>query len=203
MAEEIGPSSYLLYQASLNTEIMPEELRTAYVVPVFKNGERYREENYRPISLTSIYCKVIEHIIVSSIRDFAEKQNIMCPEQHFLYKCHSCKSQLLGFVGEAIERDCLVDVHTLRLIIDFSKAFDMVYHNFLINKLCHHRNQRMINLLIKHFLAYRRQSVLLLVGGCRSEFAPVESGVPKGLVLGLALFLLYINGLPEGLTSRG
>ena len=94
-------------------------------------------ENYGPISLTSVPCKVMEHIIASAIRDFAQQQNILRPEQHGFRRGHSCESQLLGFVDEAaegLERGCQVDV----LIMDFSKAFNKVCHNLLIHILLHY-----------------------------------------------------------------
>ena len=86
--------------------------------------------------------------------------------------------------SETMEKGCQVDV----LILDFSKAFDRVCHNLLTHKLCYYGIQE-INLWIEHFLPDRRQSVL--VGGSRSEFTLVESGVSQGSVLGPALFLLY------------
>ena len=73
------------------------------MAPIFKKEERYRAENYGPISLTSIPCEVMEHIIVSAVRDFSEQQNILHPEQHGFRRGHACESQLLGFVDEAAE----------------------------------------------------------------------------------------------------
>ena len=105
---------------------------------------------------------------------------------------HSCWS--LWITVKAMEKSCQVDV----LIMDFSKAFNKICHKLLIHKLHHYGISGKINLwIMMHFLADRRQSVL--VGGSRSEFEPVESGVPQGSVLGPTLFQLY---LPEGLMPR-
>ena len=66
----------------------------AYITPICKTAERYRAENNRPVSLTSIPCKVMEHIVLSAIWDFTEQQNTLRPEQHGFRRGHSCESQL-------------------------------------------------------------------------------------------------------------
>ena len=102
----------------------------------------------------------MEPIIVSAIRDFAEQQNILRPEQHGFRRGHSCKSQLLGFVdeaAEAMEIGCQVDV----LIMDFSKSFDRVCHSLLIHKLhqCQCKISGKINLWIEHVLLGRQETI--------------------------------------------
>ncbi|XP_076437010.1 uncharacterized protein LOC143276409 [Babylonia areolata] len=94
---------------------------TANVCPVFKKGERYNAENYRPISLTSIPCKLLEHILVSKIMAHCEEHQILCTEQHGFRKGRSCETQLLGFVdevSEALEQGYQEDL----LVFDFSKV---------------------------------------------------------------------------------
>ena len=65
LAEELAPALTIIFQSSLSTGIVPIDWRDAYVTPIFKKGEQYNPANYRPISLTCIVCKLMEHIMVS------------------------------------------------------------------------------------------------------------------------------------------
>ncbi len=115
---EITPALILHYQSSLNIGVVPQDWRTAHVTPGFKKEKRYRPENYRPISLTSVPCTLKEHIIVSAVMGHAESNIIICKEQHGFRRGRSCESQLLGLVDEisaAIERGKQTDV----IVMDF------------------------------------------------------------------------------------
>ena len=81
LAEQTAPS-LIIFQLSLQTGIIPSHWKEAHVAPVFKKGEHYNPSNYRPISLTSISCKIPEHIIISKLMNHFEANNILCPQQH-------------------------------------------------------------------------------------------------------------------------
>ena len=76
-AAEIAPMLADFYQQNLEEGITPVDWKKANVAPVFKKGSRSLPSNYRPISLTSIPCKILEHIISSQInRHLAEHDGL-------------------------------------------------------------------------------------------------------------------------------
>jgi hypothetical protein len=87
----------------IETGTIPKDWKHANVVPAFKKGERYKAGNYRPISLTCICCKLMEHIITSNIMKHLDSNNILYNLQHGFRKARSCESQLLQFIQELNE----------------------------------------------------------------------------------------------------
>ena len=100
LADEISPLLQLIYTKSLDTGEVPADWRTANVSPVLKKGLKSAAENYRPISLTSVCCKILEHIIARNIMQHAEENNILYPLQHGFRKDRSCETQLFEFVDD-------------------------------------------------------------------------------------------------------
>ena len=90
LADELTPVISLFFQASLNQGIIPDDWKTANVVPVFKKEERNKAENYCPISLTSVTCKLLEHVICSSIMNHLDKHDILTNAQYGFRKQCSC-----------------------------------------------------------------------------------------------------------------
>ena len=106
---------------------LPTQWKHAYVTPVYKKGDKSDPKNYRPISLTSVICKTMEHIIVSQLMKHLESTNILTDNQFGFREHHSCESQLLVTVNDiakAINNKLQVDL----AVLDFSKAFDKVAH---------------------------------------------------------------------------
>ena len=198
LASEVAPVLAIIYQSSLTSGVVPADWRKANVAPVFKKGEHYNPANYRPVSLTSIPCKILEHVIVSALMNHLEENAILCPQQHGFRRQRSCETQLLEF-AEELSRNMEGGAQTDIVIMDFAKAFDKVNHSLLLHKLHHYGVRGSVNRWIEGFLSGRRQAVV--VDGEASELADVRSGVPQGSVLGPCLFLAYINDLPDQLTS--
>ena len=94
-ADEIAPAITLLFQASLNQGNTPSTWRKALVVPIFKKGSKSDASNYRPISLTSVLCKLCEHILHSTILAHLANHKILSDAQHGFRKRRSCDTQLL------------------------------------------------------------------------------------------------------------
>ena len=98
LADELTPTFTRLFQASLKQGIIPTDWTTANVVPIFKKGDRLQPINYRPISLTSITCKMLEHIITSNIMQHLDKHNILHDAQHGFRKHRSTETQLIQLI---------------------------------------------------------------------------------------------------------
>ena len=93
-------SDVYLYNASLSEGVVPTDWKNAFVTPVYKKGPKSKAENYRPISLTCICCKVLEHIITSNIMSHLDKNNLLFHNQHIFRSRVSCETQLIQFTQD-------------------------------------------------------------------------------------------------------
>ena len=198
-ASEISPLITQIFQDSLNSHELPEDWRKANVAPIFKKGEKSTPANYRPVSLTSVCCKLLEHIVCKHILIHLEKYNILSKLQHGFRSGHSCETQLLITIDDLLQ-NYNKKLQTDVIILDFSKAFDTVPHQRLLHKLRNYGINGTINKWIEEFLTKRSHRVI--VDGEASSYDHVESGVPQGTVLGPLLFLIYINDLPSQVKSQ-
>ena len=77
LALELTPDITFLFQTSLEHGKQPNDWLQAHIVPVFKKGDKNTASNYRPVSLTYILCKTLEHIENSSIMKHLDIQQIL------------------------------------------------------------------------------------------------------------------------------
>jgi len=112
----------LLFQRSFDEGVVPESWKAAKVIPIFKKGDRSDPGNYRPISLTSVVCKVFESIIREGIINHMLSNNLLSNTQHGFLLKRSCMSQLLTameFWTNEIQKGNPVDVIYERLLIKY------------------------------------------------------------------------------------
>ena len=188
-ADHLAPILTTIYRASLQQATIPEEWKKANVVPIFKKGDHSAASNYRPVSLTPIASKVMEHIISSQVVRHLDSNDVLHDAQHGFRNRRSCETQLLLSADDFL-KTLDKNVQTDAILLDFSKAFDRVAHTHLLKKL------EAIGVTcttlgwISSFLTDREQTVVL--EGMSSDAKPVTPGVPQ--VLSLARFcFLYIS----------
>ena len=199
VSKELAPALTTLFTKSLDSGQVPKDWRHALVQPIYKKGDRSNPANYRPISLTCVCCKLMEHIVRSHVTRHLETENILSDAQHGFRKKRSCETQLLLTIDD-LARELDKGGQTDTILLDYAKAFDKVPHQRLIMKLHHYGIRGQPLLWIQSFLANRTQQVV--VEGEVSNIGEVTSGVPQGSVLGPTLFLAYINDIGDNISAK-
>ena len=131
MAKEIALILTTIFQRSFDTGIVPSDWRTTNITAIFKNGEKYKPANYRPVSLISLFCKIQEHIVTTNVLNHLKEHHILTDCQHGFRARSGCETQLHTLAQELIAG--LDKRHQRDMIIpDFSKAFGRVPHERLM-----------------------------------------------------------------------
>jgi len=199
ISDEIAYPITVIFHRSLDTGCVPRDWRIANVTPIFKKGSRRQTSNYRPVSLTSQICKVVESIIRDQLVQHLDYNNLITNSQHGFRKGYSCTTNLLVFL-ETVTAEIDSKHNVDAIYLDLAKAFDKVPHRPLMLKLRAHGVDGLVGSWIKSWLTDRWQRVCL--EGSYSSWTRVWSGVPQGSVLGLVLFLIFINGIDMAVSSN-
>ena len=183
-----------IINSSFDNGIFPSQLKIAKVVPIHKGGSKTDVSNYRPISLLSIFSKLFEKAMHIRVYDFLQNNGSLNDHQFGFRKQRSCEHALLTAQKELLDALSKKQI-ALLLLIDFSKAFDMVDHDILLHKLHHYGIRGVANDWFKSYLKNRSQYVY--ISGKSSSRKNLKYSVPQGSILGPLLFIIYINDLPN------
>ena len=200
-AEQICEPLLIIFSNSLRQGKIPKLWKLANIAPLYKNGDRQNPLNYRPVSLTSVVCKLLEKIIRKQWVKFLEENNAITNKQFGFREGRSCVSNLLCFydrVSDILqERDGWVDC----IYLDLKKAFDKVSHTKLIWKLENTGGAKgKLLSWMKDFLQDRKMCTV--IRGEHSEWEQVTSGVPQGSVLAPIMFIVFMNDLGTNISQE-
>ena len=190
----------IIFDKSLKNGVFPEICERGNVVPVHKKEDKSLVKNYLPISLLSIFGKIFQRVIYNSLFNYFISNKLFTPSESCFLPGVSCIAQILSIIIKiqtTFDGNPIADV--TGVLLDISKAFDKVWHDGLSYKLKAYGVQGELLSLLRNYLRKRKQRVVL--NGQTSEWRDIISGVPQGSVLGSLLFLIYINDLPDDLTS--
>ena len=113
LRDEIAPIIKVIFDRSLQTGKLPAAWTKANVMPVFKKGDKSLAANYRPISLTCILCKVLEHILASNLVKHLDGQGILYDLQHGFREKRSCETQLIMLIEDLAREDRLTSFYLI------------------------------------------------------------------------------------------
>ena len=174
-ADVIAPILAHIFQQSLDTGELPADWKKANITPLFKKGATSEPANYRPVSLTSVCCKLLEQIVDSQLMKHLDQHKILSENQHAFRRGRSCESQLILTFND-LASNHNDNITTDVAVLGFSKAFDVVPHQKLLHKIDFYGIRGKTKNWIAAFLTNRLQRVA--VNGKFSSWHNVLSGVP-------------------------
>ena len=193
--------SYILevYNRIYLSSLFPTLWKVAIILPIPKaNKDNKIPLNYRPISLTSCLCKLLEKMVNLRLMWYLEKEDYLSPFQSGFRRNRSTIDSLVQFendIRSAISRN----EHSIAIFFDLTKAYDMVWKYDVIKKLSFAGLRGNLLKFVRNFLTGRK--IMTRIGGTYSDPVSISEGVPQGSVLSCTLFAVAINDALDGLPS--
>ena len=189
---EIAKPLAHLFNLSLNNGVFPASLKVSRTVPIFKSGDNTSCDNYRPISLLSSISKILEKIVANNLVSHLENNNLIYENQYGFLRGKSTVHTITKLVNK-IAMELNEKKFVIGVFLDLRKAFDVVQHEILLNKL---NKLGIANTVLKWFTSYlENRQQFVDIGGCHSSNRLIDISVLQGSILGPILFLCFINDL--------
>ena len=194
----VSPLTHII-NLSIIQGVVPDDLKIARVVPLFKKNDKTEVGNYRPVSILSIISKVVEKVVYEQIETYLDEKKLLYDFQSGFrgrFSTDTCLIHLTDFIKFEMDKGNLVGM----VLLDLQKAFDTVDHGILLMKMeALGFNQDIIR-WFRSYLSDRKQ--LVDVSGILSSSSTISCGVPQGSILGPLLFLIYVNDMSGAINNK-
>jgi hypothetical protein len=192
VSNEVAYPLSIIFNNSLTSGVVPDDMKVAKVIPIYKKDSPESFGNYRPVSVLPCLSKILERIVYNRSYDFLCKNDILYDKQYGFRTNHSTYMAVLDFVN-GISKAFDESMYTIGIFMDLSKAFDTIDHNILLNKLYHYGFRGVSYDWFCNYLTNRKQYVLY--DSVKSPVNDIRCGVPQGSILGPLLFIIYMNDI--------
>ena len=195
-APQLAPVITHIINLSIVTKTVPDDLKCAKIIPLFKKKSRLDVGNYRPVSILSCMSKILEKCIFTQIDSYLREKQILYNYQSGFrpgFSTETCLIHLTDYIRSQLSEGNYVGM----LLLDVQKAFDSVNHDILCSKL---ESMGINPGWFKSYLSNRQQ--LVSVDGISSDFQKITCGVPQGSLLGPLLYLCYSNDMVRSVRNK-
>ena len=192
VAKEIVKPLRQIFNLSISTGSVPEKLKIAKVIPIYKKQDAEIFSNYRPVSLLPCFSKILERIVFDQCINYINTYEILNGKQFGFRSKHLTYMaiiQLVDKINTAVEKN----ETTIGIFLDLSKAFDTIDHNILLYKLEHYGFRGIVLEWFKNYLSNIKQYVSY--NSSKSQLEDIVCGIPQGSILGPLLFILYVSDI--------
>ena len=174
-----------------------DELKIAHVTPLHKGGSKSDLQNYRSISVLTLFNKIFETFIKKRLLKFWNKFNVFTATQFGFRENYSTTLAVTQFC-EYIKNETDQNNNVSAIFMDLVKAFDAVNHKNLLSKLEQYGIRGLANEVIRDYLTNRKQYVH--ANGVSSLLENINISIAQGSLIGPILFLIYINDMVDCLN---